>query len=267
MNTLALFLHYSAITMKSWFQYKVDAILRSLAVFLREASSIIIIYFMLLKFETINGWNVNELLFLFSFIFFTYGLFILFFTGLRDFEGLVNKGTFDRFLLRPRGLIFQIIACKVDWFAAIGHGTLGWMLFIYSANNINIEWNYLTITYCTFAIISGVLIQGALFLFLASLSFTLIKISNLRQMLYWNTRKFAGYPISIFHGSIKFLLIYIVPFAFVNYFPAQYLLRKSDLADFPIMYIYIAPLVGFVLYALAYCYWIYSLKFYKSTGN
>ena len=234
MDTFALFIHYSLITIKSRFQYKVDAIFRSLAVFLRESASIIIIYFMLLKFENINGWDINELLFLFSFIFFTYGLLILFFTGFRDFENMVNKGSLDRFLLRPRGLVFQIISSNADWFAAI---------------------------------IGGVLIQGALFLFIASLSFTLIKVTNIRNILYWNTRKFAGYPLSIFHGSIQFLLTYIVPFAFVNYFPAQFILRKADLIDFPITYIYIAPCVGFVLYALSYCYWRYSLKFYKSTGN
>ncbi len=57
--------------MKSWFQYKVDAILRSLAVFLREATGIIVIYFTLLKFDTLNGWDIHELLFLFSLLFFT----------------------------------------------------------------------------------------------------------------------------------------------------------------------------------------------------
>ena len=267
MDTFALFIHYSFITIKSRFQYKVDAIFRSLAVFLRESASIIIIYFMLLKFENINGWDINELLFLFSFIFFTYGLLILFFTGFRDFENMVNKGSLDRFLLRPRGLVFQIISSNADWFAAIGHGCLGLVLFIYSAGKINVDWNTTLVLYCIAAIIGGVLIQGALFLFIASLSFTLIKVTNIRNILYWNTRKFAGYPLSIFHGSIQFLLIYIVPFAFVNYFPAQFILRKADLIDFPITYIYIAPCVGFVLYALSYCYWRYSLKFYKSTGN
>ena len=36
---------YTKMIMRSWFQYKVDAVLRSLAVFLREASPIIILRF------------------------------------------------------------------------------------------------------------------------------------------------------------------------------------------------------------------------------
>lgn len=266
-DTLQLFIHYSRVIIKSWFQYKVDACLRSLAVFLRESAGIIIVYLMLMKFETINGWNINELMFLFSFIFFTYGIFILFFTGFRDFENLVNKGTFDRFLLRPRGLIFQIIASNADWFAAIGHGGLGLLLFIYSANSIGVDWTLLKVLYISFAIISGVLIQGALFLFIASLSFTLVKTNNIKEVLYWNTRKFAGYPITIFHSIVQFLLIYIVPFAFVNFFPAQFILRKADMLQFSITYIYIAPLVGFLLYTLSYIFWRFSLRYYSSTGS
>ncbi|MDC7218754.1 MAG: ABC-2 family transporter protein [Spirochaetales bacterium] len=266
-DSLALFGHYSKHIMKAWFQYKVDACLRSLAVFLRESAGIIVIYMMLLKFDSINGWTRDELLFLFSFIFLTYGIFILFFTGFRDFPKLVNKGTFDRFMLRPRGLVFQVIASNADWFAAIGHGGLGICLFIFSASRLTIEWSLGLGIYCFFTILGGVLIQGAIFLFLASLSFSLIETGNLKSLLFWNTRKFAGYPISIFHSSIQFLLTFVVPFAFVNYFPAQFLLRKPDLAEFPLFFIYIAPLVGPILYILSYAYWRFSLRFYKSTGS
>lgn len=30
--------------------------------------------------------------------------------------------------------------------------------------------------------------------------------------------------------------MYVMPFAFVNYFPAQFLLRKSDMAEYPEYY-------------------------------
>jgi len=61
--------------------------------------------------------------------------------------------------------------------------------------------------------------------------------------------------------------MYIVPFAFVNYFPAQYLLRKKDMADYPQIYMYFAPLIGVVLYLISYAFWRISIKHYKSTGN
>ncbi len=258
---------YTRTIMKSWFQYKVDAILRSLAVFFREATGIIVIYFTLLKFDTLNGWDIHELLFLFSLLFLTYGILIIFFTGLRDFGRTVRDGGFDRFILRPRGLLFQLIFSNADWFAAIGHGGLGIVLFVISAGNVGIIWSVGTIVYYIAAVIGGVLIQGAIFLFLASLNIYLLETNSLKELFYWNMRKFAGYPISIFHKAIQFCMIYVVPFAFVNYFPAQYLLRKDDMAGYPWIYMYLTPVVGVVLYLAAYGFWRYSIRFYKSSGN
>ncbi|MBQ9700671.1 MAG: ABC-2 family transporter protein [Lachnospiraceae bacterium] len=258
---------YSKYVMKSWFQYKVDAVLRSLAVFLREATGIMVIYFTLLKFDTLNGWNIYEMLFLFSLLFVTYGILIIFFTGLRDFGYTVRSGNFDRFILRPRGLLFQLIFCNADWFAAIGHGGLGIVLFIVSAGNVGVQWNTMTVIYYIFAIIGGVLIQGAIFLFLATLNIYLLETRSIKELFYFNARKFAGYPISIFNKAIQAVMIYVVPFAFVNYFPAQFLLRKEDMALYPEVYMYLTPLVGLVMYLLAYGFWRFSVKYYKSSGN
>ena len=111
------------------------------------------------------------------------------------------------------------------------------------------------------------MIQGAIFLLLAVLNIYLLETGSLKELFYWNMRKFAGYPISIFSKAIQICMIYVVPFAFVNYFPAQYLLHKSDMNAYPAVYMYITPLVGLGMYLLAYGFWRYSLKYYKSSGN
>ena len=267
MENLKMFWYYTIQAFKSRFQYKVDAISVSFAVFIRESANIIVIYLTLLKFDNINGWNINEMLFLFSLLFLTYAILIIFFTGLRDFGYTIQQGLFDRLMVRPRGILFQLMASDSDCLAALGHGTLGITLFILSANNVGINWNLKTILYYLVTVIGGVLIQGAIFLFFASLNFFFIKTENLRELFYWNVRKFAGYPISIFNKGIQIFLIFVIPFAFVNYFPAQYLLRKEDMVNYPSIFMYIAPLLGIVLYLLAYGFWRYSVRFYKSTGN
>ncbi|MCQ2577354.1 MAG: ABC-2 family transporter protein [Treponema sp.] len=267
MDSLRMYGYYVKNTIKSWFQYKLDACLRSLAVFLREGAGIIIIYLTLKSFDSLNGWNTMELFFLYSLIFVTYGIFIIFFTGLRDFEWMVNNGSLDRFLLRPRGVLFQILSSNSDWFAAIGHGTLGITLMLVSANRIGVVWTFGNILYFITAILSGVLIQGAVFLFTASLCFFFMKVGNLRKVLYYEPRRFAGYPISIYPKIIQFLMIYILPFAFVNYFPVQFILTKPDMAQFSKGLMYIAPAIGFALYMLSYLFWRFSLKHYHSSGN
>ena len=117
------------------------------------------------------------------------------------------------------------------------------------------------------AVAGGVLIQGAVFLFLATLNIFLLETGSLKELLYYDTRKFAGYPISIFHKAIQCFMIYVVPMAFVNYFPAQFLLRKPDMAQFPEIFLYIPFAVGVGVYLLAYLFWRFGLRFYKSSGN
>lgn len=258
---------YIITNMRMWFQYKVDAVLRSFAVFFREAASIIVIYFTFEKFDNINGWNLNEMFFLFSFIFISYGLLILFFTGLRDFEYLIYSGEFNRFLVRPRGLLFQVVVWDADYFAAIGHGTLGIILFITTANNVGISWNLINVLYCIITVIGGVLIQGAIFLILASISIYFIKTESVKDLFYYNSRSLAQYPISIYPKIIQNFLICVVPFAFVNYFPTQYFLRKQDMNLYWTGYMYITPIIGIVLFSIAYIFWNKSIKRYSSTGN
>ena len=201
-DTIHLMKVYTKTTAKAWFQYRVDALLKSLAVFLRESTSIIVIYFTLLKFDTLSGWNIYEMLFLCSLIFMTYGIMIIFFTGLRDFGKTVRDGSFDRFLLRPRGLLFQILFANADWFASLGQGGLGVALFIVSAGKVGVSWNAQNICYYAITVAGGVLIQGAVFLILAALNIYLLQTDSFKELLYWNTRRFAAYPISIFNNDI-----------------------------------------------------------------
>lgn len=248
-------------------QYRVDTLVASVAVFVRESANIVAIYLALLKFDKINGWNVNEMLFLYSILFLTYAFVVSLFADLRQFSDTIREGRFDRLLVRPRSLLLQLILNNADLIAAAGHGTLGILLFIISAGKVGIQWNFATILYYIGAIISGILIQGGIFIIFSSLCFYFVETNSVRSIFYWNMRKFAGYPISIYHKVIQIILMYVVPFAFVNYFPAQYLLRKADMANYPEVYIYIAPFVGVLVYSVAYLFWRVSVKRYYSTGN
>lgn len=248
-------------------QYRVDTLVASIAVFVRESANIIVIYLALLKFDAINGWNVNEMLFLFSILFLTYAIVVSLFADLRDFSRMIREGRFDRLLVRPRGLLFQLILNNADVIASVGHGTLGILLFLLSAGRVGIEWNTVTILYYLCAIIGGVLMQGGIFIICSALSFYFVETGSIRSIFYWDMRRFAGYPISIYNKLIQTLLMYVVPFAFVNYFPAQFLLRKPDMADYNEAYIYIAPFVGVLVYLLAYLFWRVSVRRYYSTGN
>lgn len=267
MNEIKIALQSLKMSILARLQYRVDSIVATLAVFLREATGIVVIYLALIKFDHMNGWNVNEMLFLFSLLFVTYSIIVVLFADLRDFSCMIREGRFDRLVVRPRGLLCQLISNNADIIAALGHGMLGIILFLVSADRVGIQWNLKTAGYYFSTIIGGVLIQGGMFIIFSALSFYFVETNSIREIFYWNMRKFAGYPISIYNKLIQGIMIYVVPFAFVNYFPAQYLLRKPDMEEYPAVYMYIAPLVGIVVYLAAYVFWRVSIRHYKSTGN
>lgn len=267
MGELSTMMHSLKMSFRARLQYRLNTLVTTLAVFVRESTNIIVIYLTLMKFNKLNDWDVNEMLFLFSIMYITYAFVVSIFADLRDFSWVIKEGKLDRLLLRPRGILFQLILNNADVMASMGHGTMGILLFIFSANKVGIEWNYVTIGYYTAAIIGGVLIQGGVFIIFSSLNFYFTEVNSIREILYWRMRKFAGYPISIFNKVIQYIMMYIVPLAFVNYFPAQFLLRKDDMANYNEIYMYIAPLVGIVIYIVAYVFWRISIKHYKSSGS
>ena len=267
MGELSTMMHSLKMSFQARLQYRLNTLVTTLAVFVRESTNIIVIYLTLMKFNKLNDWDVNEMLFLFSIMYITYAIVVSLFADLREFTWVVKEGKLDRLLLRPRGVLLQLILNNADVMASMGHGTMGILLFVVSANRVGIEWDFTTIAYYTAAIIGGVLIQGGIFILFSSLTFYFTEVNSVRAILYWRMRKFSGYPISIFNKVIQYIMIYVVPLAFVNYFPAQYLLRKDDMANYNEVYMYIAPLVGVVVYAVGYLFWRISIRKYTSTGN
>ena len=136
-----------------------------------------------------------------------------------------------------------------------------------SANRLGIIWNFKNVVYYLVTIFSGTIIQVSLFLIFATLSFYIMKSSNVRDLMYWQVRKFAGYPLSIFNRLTQLFLMFIVPFAFVNYFPAQYLLRNEDMEFYKDFFIYCSPFVAVFMMIISYLFWRVSIKKYSSTGN
>lgn len=264
---MILYIMYVKIIAKSNFIYRFNSLTIAIAVFSREIVNIIVIYLLFLKFSSLQQWKLNELFFLYSFLFLSYSLVTFLFTGIRDFDELVYEGEFDNFLYKPLGILFQVVASKSDYAASLGHGLIGVILFVISANSINVEWNIIEISYALITIMGGVLIQTSIFMFSSTLSFWTIRATNIRNILFFSTRKFAGYPISIYPVFIQTIMIYIIPFAFVNYFPAQFFLQKDDGFIFNKAFLYATPIVGLVMINFAYFAWKKGIMKYCSVGN
>jgi len=262
-----ILLIYIKLNLKAILEYKFDRTFITIAIFCREMISVVVMFLILVRFVHIKDWGYNELFFLYSFLFLSYSAFVLLFSGMRDFPGVIYAGEFDRYLTRPLGLLYQIIASRLDLSAALGHGIVGIILFVHTAFSVGIIWNARNIAYYIITILSGAVIQASIFMFANCFSFWTVKTENLRNMIFFSARRFSGYPISFYPGIIQKLLIFVIPFSFVNYFPAQYFLNKSDMNLFWDGFLYLPPLIAVIMFALVYAFWKCGVRHYSSTGT
>jgi len=76
-----------------------------------------------------------------------------------------------------------------------------------------------------------------------------------------------AYPMHIFPRAIRLIFTYIVPAMFLSYFPAVFILGKTDPLNAPGFTAFLAPLISMGMFLLTLRFWKFGIKNYQSTGS
>lgn len=224
------------------------------------------IWLILSKFQNMDGWNKYELIMLFNMNQFAISFSgMLFWGAMNQLQEEIRMGTFDLTMIKPVGTFSYVIFKKFDvsFLANLGLSTA-----IYAAiwNKVGIAWTFLNVTYFVLFQAGAIFIYSALYVLAGSMSFWVIKMGNIFATIT-EMRQFVYYPLSIYDKKLQGLLTYVIPIAFVNYYPLLYLLNKGG---FPFMRagfsVFCIVLSSFIYY-LSYCFWNYSSRRYVGTGS
>ncbi|EGT0692382.1 multidrug ABC transporter permease [Clostridium perfringens] len=248
--------------LKTLLEYKEDFIYGILGFFLVQATSIIFISLIFNNVPTLSGWSFYEIIFIYGFSQIPRGIDHIFTDYLWIFSGRsIVRGEFDRYLLRPLNPLFQVIA---ERFQPDGFGELvvGFILVVYSAIKLSVNITPLWIIGFIIAVIGGTLIYTGVKLATASIAFW-TKTSFRHVQMAYGLSDFSKYPISIYTGAIKFLLTFIIPFAFTGYYPGTYLLGKESF----FMGVILTLIVGILSIIVSYRIWLKGVSSYESSGN
>lgn len=253
---------FAAQFLKSLVQSKVDFIIGLMGFFLSQIFGIVFLSLVFKQIPSLNGWTFNQLVFIYGFAqiprgldhFLTDNIWML---AMR----YVIRGEFDRFLLRPINPFFQLICDKFQA-DALGELIVGFALVVFSVVNHTVKVTPLNIVLFVVSALAGALIYTAIKLFFASLAFW-IKDSIAILQLAYETADFAKYPISIYSKPIRIVLTYIIPFAFVAFFPASFFLTGKNVLTTIGAEVLIAGVVWFIAYAV----FRKGLTVYESAGN
>ena len=220
---MSLYFKYLKTYFKKEIQYKSSFIMSFISQFFVFFSYYFLIICLFDKFSNIKGFTVYEVLLTFGVIMFGFSFCETFFRGIDQFDDLIVSGDFDRLLLRPRGILFQVFCSDICFFK-LARLLQSIVVVIISVINIDVIWNIEKVFTLIFMLISSVVIFLSIFIFSAAYCFFTVKGLEVRNVLTYGCREMAQYPIGIFRkGFITFFTV-IIPLGFVNYYPLLFIL-------------------------------------------
>jgi ABC-2 type transport system permease protein len=195
-----------------------------------------------------------------------HGLYVLCFYNLAWIPLLVDEGRMDGFFLRPLPVFMQLLLSQFSVNAIgdlfVGLSTLGVALVL-----VHLHWTLLIAAYVVVAVIAGALVEGAVQLMLSCL---LLRSPGSRVLGIWVDElmaTFGNYPLSILPKTVQGLFTFVLPLAFVAFFPVEVILGIGSKHGAMSVLAHWSPAVGFVLFFIARRVWSYSLRHYHSAGG
>lgn len=258
---MKIYLKYFMIHLKSQMQYKTSFFLTLAGQFFAAFGSVVAIFFMFNRFYSVQGFTLSDSLLCFSVVGMGHALAETFARGFDLFPQMISNGEFDRVLVRPRGIIFQVLATKMD-FTRLGKllQSVAVLLFVFSTSEI--VWTpdkvltFILMVLASFVVFSGV------FILYGAVSFFTIEGIEFMNILVYGGKEFGQHPYAIYGKGILAFLTFVVPLALFQYYPFLYLTgRETD-----ILYM-LAPLLGCLFPLPCYLVWRIGLRHYKSTGS
>ncbi len=266
MYYLRLYWEFIKISLKTMVEYRAETLAMGIAQIFGYLANFIVVAVMVSKFQTMGGWNAYEIMLLYAFNLLSYALSSMFlYRTCNNLAGQIRTGELDSVITKPTNpLAYLCTSGFVTGYWA--HIILSVCLMCFCFIKLGVVFTVSKTVLLILVILGGALIQGALNLITTVPAFWFVKSNAIREI-PWTARSFIEYPITIYHKAVQFLLTFVVPYAFISFFPLQYFLGKNDFSFFHPAFQFLTPAVGIVLFFLAYRFWLCGLKHYNSSGS
>jgi ABC-2 type transport system permease protein len=218
------------------------------------------------RFQSLNGWDFSELAFIYGLGLLSHGLLVVFFINTWHMDHMVINGTFDRLLLRPMSVFFQLVASYVNFIGLIDL-IPGTIIFIYGVNAVGLEWSFANIGKLILVVIGGVFLRAALFISLGTIAFWTKRNASTVNFALSTLERVTLYPLSIYPYVIQVLFTFIIPIGFISFYPAADFLGKDHAFLLPLGLALWTPLLGFMCFWLSLKLFKFGMRQYESSGS
>ena len=242
--------------------YRLDFFIDTLGVLASIAIQLAVLTTLFAKVHALKGWSFEQVLFIYGFSLVPLGLFNLVSVNLYGFsETYIIEGKFDRVLLRPVNSLAQVL-CESFSVAGLNEILLGLAVAIWAGLKLNLELGALDVVALLLLAPTAALVYLGVFLAITSVSFFFEDRMGIAPPVY-NVIRFSRYPLTIYSLPVRILLTFVLPFAWVAYYPATWFVGGADLKVVAAL----TPLVGLVVFGGAVLIWRGGVRNYTSTGS
>lgn len=247
--------------LKSKMSYRADFVISMIGMIFTNLAGFVSFWILFRNFPSVQGWGYYEMLFLYGFSLIALTPVQCLFDNNWSLRMHVYSGDFIKYCFRPINLFFyyqsEVFDIKGLGQLAFGIGTLAY------------SWNKLDLGFSVF-----MCVKLLIFLFTASLVMVALQnaaaatcfwIQNSFYVLDLVTRfkDYAKYPVTIFNPVFRFLFTFVMPIAFIAYYPSLVLLRPDEI---PLLS-WLSPVIACIFFAISYKIWMKGAMSYSGTGS
>lgn len=253
---------YFAQFLKMRLAYRMDFIVDTLAVSFSLVIQLSVLSVLFSKIRSLDGWSFEQVLFIYGFSLLPLGMFNLISV---NFYGFADKyiigGKFDRVLLRPVNTLLQVIFESFN-VSGLNEIILGLAVMIYAGMKLQLTVGVVDILALLVLAPAAALVYTGVFLGITAVSFWHEDKMGLAPPVY-NIIRFSRYPMSIYSLPVRVFLTFVLPFAWVAFYPATWFIGGTE---FPWLALLTVP-VGVIVFAGAVLIWHRGAANYTSTGS
>lgn len=265
MDTVKLYLRSMKMLMRCQMEYPVSFLLNTLSQFVMMGGELMAVLLLVDRFQQVGRWSGSHILFFFGLMTITFYLMECFARGITTFGPVVQQGSLDTMLLRPRGILTQVCCHAMDP-RRIGCIVIGAAALFVGARESQVLWTWKKVIVLLESMAGGSLLITALFLIQAVTCMHSIKSVEMVNVFTYGGRSTCQYPIDIYPGPLKIMFTVVAPFALTMHVPAAYILDMPIL-NLPAWSAFLTPVSGLISFLIMYQVFQHGLKYYRSTGS
>ncbi|MFD9699062.1 ABC transporter permease [Lentzea sp. NPDC059081] len=252
--------------LKSQLSYRSSFAIDLVTQVIAQGYELIVILVLFSHITALGGFSREEVLLMYALAGAAFGLADLFAGQLDYLPNYIRTGNFDVLLMRPLGTLPQIM-CSDIRLRRIGRISGALAVMAYALSHVPIDWTPAKVVLAIATPLAGAVIYGSVWVVACSICFWIVEGREFANAVTYGSGAFTSYPINVYTRPLRWLMAFVVPGAFVAYYPSLALLGKQDPLGLPGWVGWTSPLVAVLATVVAGAVWRFAVGHYRGTGS